>query len=82
LKKELQDVKIVILTFIANFKSYNYELYIMIELINKNVEKFGHHITVVGSGAEPRYAYTVGVTQKLGFELLFAGGYTSCTTKC
>lgn len=46
----------------------------MKELINKNIEKFGHHITVVTSGAEPRYAYTIGVTQKSGFELLFAGG--------
>ena len=46
----------------------------MIQLIDKNIGELGHHITVVTNGAEPRYAYTIGAIQKLGFELLFAGG--------
>ncbi len=44
------------------------------ELIKDNINKHGYHITIVTDGAEPRYAYTVGVSEKIGFELIFAGG--------
>lgn len=44
------------------------------ETINNNIGKYGHHISIVSSDLEPRYAYTIGVKEKLGFELVFAGG--------
>jgi hypothetical protein len=44
------------------------------KLIGANIEQFGFHITVVNSDAIPRYAYTIGLTDSLGFELVFAGG--------
>lgn len=44
------------------------------DTIKDNIRKSGHHITFVTNGAEPRYAYTIGVNEKFGFELVFAGG--------
>lgn len=44
------------------------------DTIRDNIKKYGHHITFVTNGAEPRYAYTIGVYEKFGFELVFAGG--------
>jgi hypothetical protein len=45
-----------------------------LNLIKSNIEQFGHHITVVNSDTVPRFAYTIGLTQTRGFELVFAGG--------
>lgn len=42
--------------------------------IKSNIEKYGFHITIVNSHTEPRYAYTIGLYSKFGFELIFAGG--------
>lgn len=44
------------------------------ETIKSNISQHGHHVTIVKSDLQPRYAYTIGVTEKLGFELIFAGG--------
>ncbi|WP_162852440.1 DUF4262 domain-containing protein [Dinghuibacter silviterrae] len=44
------------------------------KLIQSNIERYGFHITIVGSGIQPRFAYTIGLTELLGFELVFAGG--------
>jgi hypothetical protein len=44
------------------------------KLIEANIKQFGFHITVVNSDTIPRYAYTIGLTDSLGFELILAGG--------
>jgi len=43
-------------------------------LIQSHIEKYGYHITIVSSRAEPRYAYTIGLRNVFHFELIFAGG--------
>ncbi len=45
-----------------------------LDLIRSNIEEYGYHITIVSNGAEPRYAYSIGLSDKLGFELILAGG--------
>ncbi|MEO1253297.1 MAG: DUF4262 domain-containing protein [Bacteroidota bacterium] len=45
-----------------------------LELIESNVETYGYHVYLVSSKTEPRYAYTIGLNDKLGIELIFAGG--------
>lgn len=45
-----------------------------LERIRSNIAKHGHHVYVVaGGGPLPRFAYTIGVSEKWGIELLFAG---------
>jgi len=43
-------------------------------LINSNILRYGYHITIVNSNTIPRYAYSIGLQEMLGFELIFAGG--------
>jgi len=45
-----------------------------LELITSNINNYGYHITIVNSPAVPRYAYTIGLSTKFNFELVFAGG--------
>lgn len=46
----------------------------MKEIIDSNISKYGFHILLVsGESPVPRFAYTVGLTQKIGFELVLAG---------
>ena len=45
-----------------------------IELIRSNIKEFGFHFTIVQQAVEPRFAYTVGCHEVLGFEMIFAGG--------
>ncbi|MEM1408182.1 MAG: DUF4262 domain-containing protein [Bacteroidota bacterium] len=45
-----------------------------LDLIRSNIEDYGYHLYIVNSPTEPRYAYTIGLTQEIGFELIFAGG--------
>ena len=45
----------------------------LINKINSNINAFGYHITIVSGGQEPRYAYSIGLTAKFDFELIFAG---------
>jgi hypothetical protein len=45
-----------------------------LELIRTNIRESGFHITMVNSKTEPRYAYTIGLSDKIGCELIFAGG--------
>jgi hypothetical protein len=42
--------------------------------IKENIKEYGHHVTIVSNGIAPRYAYTIGVKEALGIELIFAGG--------
>ncbi len=43
-------------------------------LIKSNIDKKGYHTTTVTSSLVPRYVYTIGLYEKFGFELIFAGG--------
>jgi hypothetical protein len=45
-----------------------------IELIQSNIDKYEFHITMVNSTIVPRFAYTIGLSDLFGFELIFAGG--------
>jgi hypothetical protein len=44
------------------------------ELIQSNIDQYGYHVTIVTSAIEPRYAYSIGLTEIFNFELVFAGG--------
>lgn len=44
------------------------------DLIQFNINQYGYHVTIVMGGPIPRYAYTIGLINKLGIELVFAGG--------
>lgn len=42
--------------------------------IATDIADFGHHVTVVAQSCIPRFAYTIGLSDKIGSELVFAGG--------
>lgn len=42
--------------------------------IAANIEGHGFHITLVTGSVVPRYLYTIGLSQHVGYELIFAGG--------
>lgn len=44
------------------------------EQIGANIRDHGYHVYVVSGGPTPRWAYTIGLRPKLGFELVLAGG--------
>lgn len=46
----------------------------MLALIQSNITEYGQHNYTVMGGCSPRFAYTIGNSQSLGFELVFAGG--------
>src|SRR5438874_9765122 len=41
--------------------------------IRENIARSGHHIYVVSGGQTPRFAYTIGVSELIGVELILAG---------
>lgn len=43
-------------------------------IINKNISLYGYHVTTVTGGPCPRFSYTIGLEDKIGYELIFAGG--------
>ena len=43
------------------------------EVITNNIKSHGWHIYVVQQGECPRYAYTIGLTNRVGFELVAPG---------
>lgn len=45
----------------------------MLELIQQNVEKFGYHVYHVSGATVPGYAYTIGLMDSMGAELILAG---------
>jgi len=45
-----------------------------LEKIRLNIATFGHHVYLVTGGPDPRFVYTIGVSEALGVELIFAGG--------
>lgn len=44
-----------------------------LDLIWGNIERHGLHIYVVSGGPEPRFAYTIGLSERVGTELVLAG---------
>jgi hypothetical protein len=45
-----------------------------LEQIRENINRFGYHVYVVSGEQQPRYAYTIGLSPRLGYEVVFAGG--------
>lgn len=44
-----------------------------LENIRDHIEQFGHHVYVIGQMESPRFAYTIGLSQSNGFELVLCG---------
>lgn len=44
-----------------------------LDQIQGNISRRGHHVYVVSGGATPRFAYTIGVSESIGLELILAG---------
>jgi hypothetical protein len=49
----------------------------MLATIRQNIDRSGCHIYGIKADAAPGYLYTIGLSPRLGFELIFAGG-TAC----
>lgn len=45
-----------------------------LELIRRNIAEYGHHSYLVQGGPEPRFAYTIGLRESHGVELVLPGG--------
>lgn len=45
-----------------------------LQIIRTNVDEIGYHLTLVNGGQHPDFSYSIGLTEKLGFELIIAGG--------
>src|SRR5262245_29250028 len=45
-----------------------------LDRIRENIARTGQHVYVISGGETPRFAYTIGVSEAVGFELIFAGG--------
>lgn len=48
-----------------------------LEIIKKNINNYDYHLTLVNGGQNPDYSYSIGLTEKFGFELVIAGGFIS-----
>lgn len=45
-----------------------------LHIIRTNIDEIGYHFTLVNGGQHPDFSYAIGLTEKLGFELIIAGG--------
>jgi uncharacterized protein DUF4262 len=45
----------------------------MRDVIRQNIRKFGFHFYLIGEDSTPRFAYTIGLRESLGAELVLAG---------
>jgi hypothetical protein len=48
-----------------------------LEIIRKNINKYGYHFTLVNGGQNPIFSYSIGLSERFGFELIIAGGFNS-----
>jgi hypothetical protein len=48
-----------------------------LNIIRANISKSGYHLTLVNGEQHPDFSYSIGLTEKLGFELIIAGGFIS-----
>lgn len=46
----------------------------LLRRISENIREHGYHVYLISAGATPRYVYTIGLNEKIGFDLIFAGG--------
>ena len=44
-----------------------------LDLIREDIDRSGHHVYVVSGGEIPRFAYTIGLSESVGVELILAG---------
>src|SRR5713226_613975 len=44
-----------------------------LDQIREHIARRGHHVYVILGGATPRYAYTIGISESIGAELILAG---------
>lgn len=44
-----------------------------LHIIRTNIDGNGYHLTLVNEGQHPDFSYSIGLTEKLGFELIIAG---------
>jgi hypothetical protein len=51
----------------------NTERVVALDRIRENIAQRGHHTYLVSGGPEPRFAYTIGLSETLGSELILAG---------
>lgn len=48
---------------------------VALERIRNNISRHGHHVyTISGGGPLPRFVYTIGLSERVGAELILAGG--------
>lgn len=59
---------------VLSFDIKNTQVSMFEKLIKDKIGTYGYHITSVINGVEPSYTYTIGLYEKTGFELVFAGG--------
>src|SRR5690349_8329486 len=45
-----------------------------LKLIRSNIERHGYHVYLIRGGALPDFCYTIGLSPRLGAELIMAGG--------
>ena len=48
-----------------------------LDIIRKNIDKNGYHVTLVNGGQNPNFSYSIGLSESFGFELIIAGGFKS-----
>ena len=48
-----------------------------LNIIRANIDENDYHITLVNRGQNPDFSYSIGLTEKIGFELIIAGGGNS-----
>jgi hypothetical protein len=48
-----------------------------LKTVDEKIRKYGYQITDVKGGQNPSFAYTIGLYEKFGFELVIAGAYIS-----
>jgi len=53
----------------------------ILDKIRASIDSHGYHVRIVDSGPSPRFAYTIGLHPKLGFEIVFAEGFFFMTSE-
>jgi len=48
-----------------------------LDIIRKNINKNGYHVTLVNGGQNPNFSYSIGLSERFSFELIIAGGFKS-----
>lgn len=46
----------------------------ILDKIKANIDRHGYHVRIVAGGPSPRVAYTIGLHEQWGYELVFGGG--------